>query len=71
MYSNNKIIKNIFISNTLFTGLKVISARVIAITLRYILRYRIMLYHSIAKLLFLNVIALGTYSIRQKKRAFF
>ncbi len=33
---------------------------VIAITLCYILRYRIMLYHSIAKLSFLNVIALDT-----------
>ncbi len=33
---------------------------VIAIMLRYILRYRITLYHSIAKLSFLNVIALDT-----------
>jgi hypothetical protein len=52
MYSHNFII-----------GKKVISIQrysVIAIKLRYMLRYCITPYYSIAKLSFLNVIALGT-----------
>jgi hypothetical protein len=62
MYIQTKIIKNIYFQYFI-TGSKVISVQlytVIAITLRFILRYCITLYHSIAKLSFLNVIALGT-----------
>jgi hypothetical protein len=62
MCSHNEIIKHIYFKNFI-TGSKVISVQrysVIAITLRYMLRYRITLYNIIAKLSFLNVIALGT-----------
>jgi hypothetical protein len=61
MYIQNKIIENIYFKNFI-TGSKVISVQfysVIAITLCYILHYHITLYHSIAKLSFLNVITLG------------
>jgi hypothetical protein len=63
MYSHNEIIEHIYFKYFI-TGSKVISVQrysVIAITLRYTLRYCLMLYHSIAKLSFLIVIALGTY----------
>jgi hypothetical protein len=63
MYSHNAIIEHIYLQYSI-TGSKVISVQrysVIAITLCYILRYRITLYHSIAKLSFLIIIALGTY----------
>jgi hypothetical protein len=63
MYSHNEIIEHIYFKYFI-TISKVISVQhysVIAITLRYILRYCITLYHSIAKLSFLIVIALGTY----------
>jgi hypothetical protein len=61
MYTQNMIIEHIYLQ-VLKTGLKVILATsysVIAIMLHYILRYRIRLYHSIAKLSFLNVINTG------------
>jgi hypothetical protein len=63
MYSHNKIFEHIYFKYYT-TGSKVISVQryiVIAIMLRYILRYHITLYHSIAKLSFLIEIALGTY----------
>ncbi len=63
MYSHNEIIEHIYFKYFI-TGSKVISVPrygVIATTLPYILRNRITLYHSIAKLSFLIVIALGTY----------
>jgi hypothetical protein len=52
MYTQNKIVENIYFMY-LKTGLKVISVKrysVTAITLHYILRYRMTLYHSIATL---------------------
>ncbi len=60
--SHNEIIEQIYFKYFI-TGSKVISVQcycVIAITLCYIQRYRVTLYHSIAKLSFLIVIALGT-----------
>jgi hypothetical protein len=63
MYSHNEIIEHIYFKYFI-TGSKVISVQrysVIAITLRYVLRYRITLYLSTAKLSFLIVIALSTY----------
>jgi hypothetical protein len=60
--SHNEIIEYIYFKYFI-TASKVISVQrysVIAITLRYMLRYRITLYDIIAKLSFLNVIALGT-----------
>jgi hypothetical protein len=57
MYSHNKIIENIYFKY--FISDSEVSS-VIAITLLYLLCYRITLYHSIAKLSFLNVIALST-----------
>jgi hypothetical protein len=62
MYTQNKIIENIYFKY-FKTGSKVISIyrySVKAMTQWYILRYHITLYHSIAKLLSLNVITLGT-----------
>jgi hypothetical protein len=62
MYIQNKIIENNYFKHFI-TGSKVISVQrycIIAITLCYIFCYRTMLYHSIAKLLFQNDIALGT-----------
>jgi hypothetical protein len=62
MYSHHEIIKHIYFKYFI-TGSKVIIIQrysFIAITLHYMLHYRIMLYHSIAKLSFLNVIALDT-----------
>jgi hypothetical protein len=62
MYTQNKIIENIYLKY-FKTGSKVIGVKhysVIAITLSYTLHYRITQYHSIAKLSFLQVIALGT-----------
>jgi hypothetical protein len=62
MYSHNEIIEHIYFKY-FTTGSKVISVQrysVIVITLCYMLRYSITLYNSIAKLSFLNVIALGT-----------
>jgi hypothetical protein len=62
MCNHNEIIEHSYFKYFI-EGLKVISVQrysVIAITLRYMLRYRITIYTSIAKLLFLNVIPLGT-----------
>jgi hypothetical protein len=62
MCSHNEIIEHIYFKYFI-AGSKIISVQhysVIAITLLYKLRYRITLYNSIAKLSFLNVIALGT-----------
>jgi hypothetical protein len=62
MCSVNEIIELIYFKY-LIDGLKVISVQcysVIAITLCYMLRYCITFYNSIAKLSFINVIALGT-----------
>jgi hypothetical protein len=62
MCRHAEIIEHIYFKYFI-AGSKVISIQrysVIAITLRYMLRYRITLYNSIAKLSFLNVIALGT-----------
>jgi hypothetical protein len=59
MFSPNKIVKNIYFKY-FKTGPKVVRApcyRFIAITLRYILRHRITLYHIIEKLSLLNFIA--------------
>jgi hypothetical protein len=61
MATQNMTIEHIYLQ-VLKTGSKVILVTrysVIVITLHYILRYRIRLYHSIAKLSFLNVIVLG------------
>jgi hypothetical protein len=63
MCSHNEIIEHICFKYFI-AGSKVISVQrysVIAIMLLYKLRYRITLYNSIAKLSFLNVIALGTH----------
>jgi hypothetical protein len=59
MGSHAEIIEHIYFKY-LIAGSKSSASSVIAITLRYMLRYRITLYNSIAKLSFLNVIALGT-----------
>jgi hypothetical protein len=62
MCSHNQIIEHIYFKYFI-AGSKVISFQRysdIAITLRYMLRYCITLYNSIAKLSFLNVIALDT-----------
>jgi hypothetical protein len=62
MCSHNEIIEHIYFKYFI-AGSKVISVQrysVIAITLRYMLRYRITLYNSIAKFSFLNVFALST-----------
>jgi hypothetical protein len=62
MHSQNMIVKNIYFKY-FKTGSKVIGIlrySVITITLCYIVRYRITLYRSIAKFLYLNIIALST-----------
>ncbi len=62
MYSHNEIIKHIYFKYFI-SGSKVISVQrysIIAITIHYILRYCVTLCHSIAKLSFLIVTALGT-----------
>ncbi len=62
MCSHNEIIEHIYFKYFIEES-KVISVQrysVIAITLRYKLRYCITLSNSIAKLSFVNVIALGT-----------
>jgi hypothetical protein len=59
MYTQNKIIENSYLKYFL-KDQKLFASSVIAITLCYILRNSITLYHSIANLSFLNVIALGT-----------
>jgi hypothetical protein len=61
MYTQNKIFKNIYL-NSCKTGSEVNCTKrysVTVITLRYILHYHIMLYHSLEKLAFLSFIALG------------
>jgi hypothetical protein len=60
MYSKNIVQKNIYFQY-FKAGSKVIGAySVIAITLRYISRYHVTLYHSIEKLSLLNVIAVDS-----------
>jgi hypothetical protein len=62
MCSRNEIIEHIYFKHFI-AGSKVISVQrysVTAITLHYLLRYRIMLYNNIAKISFLNDITLGT-----------
>jgi hypothetical protein len=62
MCSHNEIIEHIyfkyFIAGSEVNSVQRYSA--IEITLRFMLRYRITLYNSVAKLSFLNVIALST-----------
>jgi hypothetical protein len=59
MYTQNKTTKEIYFK-FLKQDQNTLVSTIIAIMLRYILCYRLTLYHNIAKLLFLNFIAVDT-----------